>query len=234
MELVNYFCKNSRNVSGIYRIRNLTNNKFYIGSSNNLYHRFILHKTALDKGEHHSIYLQRSYNKYGSNQFIMEVLFLCDQQYLLYYEQLLIEELEPAYNMNKKAYSNRGYKWSQESREKARLAQLGNKNALGHKLSEESKQKISNSRKGKCVGSENGFYGKTHTSEVRQKIRESQLGRKHSEETKKKQAESHYKPVRIKDMIYESLKSASEASGINKTTLSRWCKDERKTDYAFV
>lgn len=32
MELVSYFGK-VRNVSGIYRIRNLSNNKFYIGSS---------------------------------------------------------------------------------------------------------------------------------------------------------------------------------------------------------
>lgn len=37
MELVNYFSKNSRNISGIYRIRNLSNNNCYIGSSNNLY-----------------------------------------------------------------------------------------------------------------------------------------------------------------------------------------------------
>lgn len=42
------------------------------------------------------------------------------------------------------------------------------------------------------------------------------------------------KSVRIGDTIYESLNAASEASGINKTTLSRWCKDERKPNYAFV
>lgn len=47
-------------------------------------------------------------------------------------------------------------------------------------------------------------------------------------------ARSRYKPVRIGDTIYESLNAASKASGINKTTLSRWCKDERKLNYAFV
>lgn len=41
--------------------------------------------------------------------------------------------------MNKKAVSNKGYKWSEESREKARKAQLGNTNAAGHILSEDSK-----------------------------------------------------------------------------------------------
>lgn len=49
-----------------------------------------------------------------------------------------------------------------------------------------------------------------------------------------KQAISHYKKVRIGNIIYESLKAACKASEINKTTLSRWCKDERKIDYEFV
>lgn len=84
------------------------------------------------------------------------------------------------------------------------------------------------------VGEQNGFYGMTHSEETRQKIRDAQTGRKHSEETKRKQAESHYKPVRVGDKIYESLKAASEDSGINKTTLSRWCKDINKINYAFV
>lgn len=234
MELINNYERSLREVSGVYRIRNLTNNKFYIGSTNNLYRRFIQHKTLLEKGVHHSIYLQRAFDKYGTSQFIMEVLLLCKQEYLLYYEQQLIYELEPDYNMNKEATSNRGYKWSEQSRQKASESHLGNQNALGHKLSEESKQLISASRKGKYIGEQNGFYGKTHTEEIRQRIRDAQTGRKHSEETKKKQSKSHYKPVKIGDIVYESLNAASEASGINKSTLSRWCKDERKLNYAFV
>ena len=41
MELINYYNKSLRNVSGVYRIRNLSNNKFYIGSARSLYNRFI-------------------------------------------------------------------------------------------------------------------------------------------------------------------------------------------------
>ena len=234
MELINNYKRSLKKVSGVYRIRNLTNNKFYIGSTNDLYKRFIQHKIQLERGEHHSIYLQRAFNKYGTSQFIMEILLLCKQEYLLYYEQQLIYELVPNYNMNKKATSNRGYKWSMESRQKASMAQLGNQNALGHRLSEEQKQLISASRKGKCIGKQNWFYGKTHTQEVKQRIRDAQAGRKHSEETKKKQAKSHYKPVKIDNIIYESLNAASEASGINKTTLSRWCKNKNKLNYVFV
>lgn len=57
MELINNYERSLRGVSGVYRIRNLTNDKFYIGSTNNLYKRFIQHKTQLERGEHHSIYL---------------------------------------------------------------------------------------------------------------------------------------------------------------------------------
>ena len=41
MELINNYKRSLKKVSGVYRIRNLTNNKFYIGSTNDLYKRFI-------------------------------------------------------------------------------------------------------------------------------------------------------------------------------------------------
>ena len=229
MELVSQFGK-LRNKSGIYRIRNLYNNHFYIGSSNNLYKRFIDHKTALDKGTHHSIYLQRAFNKYGSAQFIMEVLFLCKKEYLLYYEQQLIYELHPSYNMNPLAASNRGYKWTEESRAKARRAQLGNKNALGHKHSNESKRAISISRKGKCVGADNGMFGKTHTEEARNKIREFHLGRKLSDTTRKKMSEKKKIKVKIKNKMYSSIQEAAEILHIPYATLWRWI-NKGKEDY---
>lgn len=43
------------------------------------------------------------------------------------------------------------------------------------KLSEEHKQKLSESKKGK----KNPFFGKTHTDEVKKKMRESHKGEKH-------------------------------------------------------
>lgn len=39
MELMNNYERSLKGVSGVYKIRNLTNNKFYIGSTNNLYKR---------------------------------------------------------------------------------------------------------------------------------------------------------------------------------------------------
>jgi len=47
----------------------------------------------------------------------------------------------------------------------------------GSKHSEESKKKMSESKKGKMVGEKNPFYGKTHSEETRKKISEAGIGR---------------------------------------------------------
>lgn len=57
----------------------------------------------------------------------------------------------------------------------------------GKTLSNEQKAKLSEANSGE----KNGFYGKTHTAEVRQKIREKALGRKITEETKQKLREAN-------------------------------------------
>jgi group I intron endonuclease len=49
----------------IYAIRQKSTNKYYIGSTNNFKNRFYRHKSSLKLNKHHSIKLQRTYNKYG-------------------------------------------------------------------------------------------------------------------------------------------------------------------------
>lgn len=66
--------KHLKPVSGIYYIRNLFNDKLYIGSSKDIYKRFAKHKKDLKKGIHHNIYLQRSWDKYNEQSFTFEVL----------------------------------------------------------------------------------------------------------------------------------------------------------------
>jgi group I intron endonuclease len=54
---------------GIYKIFNKVNNKYYIGSSNNIKRRWRDHKKMLRGNRHDNIYLQNSWNKYGENNF---------------------------------------------------------------------------------------------------------------------------------------------------------------------
>jgi group I intron endonuclease len=60
--------------SGVYAIVNNITGKMYIGSTKMFIKRFTYHKNELIKNKHHSIKLQRSYNKYGGEFFEFIIL----------------------------------------------------------------------------------------------------------------------------------------------------------------
>lgn len=62
---------------GIYKITCVDNNKVYIGSSSNIKSRWYAHKSKLRIGKHNQNLLN-SYNKYGMDSFVFEVLEECD------------------------------------------------------------------------------------------------------------------------------------------------------------
>lgn len=59
----------AKKIIAVYEIRNLVNDKFYIGSSANLYERFRTHKKKLRNGSHPNKHLQSSWNKHGEAKF---------------------------------------------------------------------------------------------------------------------------------------------------------------------
>lgn len=78
--------------SGVYKILCKANNKFYIGSSKNLHKRWQSHLYSLRKNKHINVHLQRSFNKYGEESFIFEVVELCDISSILLREQFYIDD----------------------------------------------------------------------------------------------------------------------------------------------
>lgn len=86
-------------VSGIYKITNLLDNKFYIGSSKNIDKRLSDHFCALKGNYHCNNYLQNSFNKNGIQNFKKEILYTCPQEYLLKLEKFVINKLQPQYNL---------------------------------------------------------------------------------------------------------------------------------------
>ena len=60
--------------SGIYMIKNIKNNKVYIGSSIHVYKRRRSHYSKLRKNEHYNRYLQFSWNKYKEENFKFETI----------------------------------------------------------------------------------------------------------------------------------------------------------------
>lgn len=63
------FNKNIDDIKGIYFIKNIKNDKFYIGSTNNFQRRFLEHKRDFELGIHCNHYLQAAWNIDGSDSF---------------------------------------------------------------------------------------------------------------------------------------------------------------------
>lgn len=117
---------------GIYKIENVVNGKYYIGSSNDIYRRWNEHKRAKEKGN----LLHRSIKKHGLSDFYFEVLEECAEADLLKIEQqyLDIAFLMPhmIYNRNPLADrppNRKGKKRSAESRAKISAANKGKKHS---------------------------------------------------------------------------------------------------------
>ena len=83
--------------SGIYQIRNIVNNKVYVGQSKNMSNRRAQHRRELIDGKHYNLYLQRAFEKYGESSFVFEVLEYCEEETLNERERYWISEKESEY-----------------------------------------------------------------------------------------------------------------------------------------
>lgn len=143
----------------IYRITNMANGNFYIGSAESFARREWQHKYDLKRNQHKNPRLQAAWNKYGEEMFVFEVIeevplnrtaFDVENTYLMKFVG------QPdCYNINTDAYVPR----------------------LGIPHTEEAKAKTSKNRKGKAAGKDHYRYGQTVSKEVRQKIGDTQRGK---------------------------------------------------------
>lgn len=102
--------------SGIYKIYNKANGDFYIGSSIDLVARWKNHKSQLIRGIHHSIHLQRAWNKYGEDSFCFEIIEFCPPLDAITREQYFIDSLSPKYNISPTAGNTLGVKQTEIAR----------------------------------------------------------------------------------------------------------------------
>lgn len=120
----------------IYKIENLVNGKFYIGSTiRPTYIRKYEHFSELRNDEHANSYLQRSFNKYGENNFKLEILEtfkfpdsyskVMKCEYLVARELYMVDLLKAEYNLRKSITTGTtGYHHSEETRRKISEAHL--------------------------------------------------------------------------------------------------------------
>lgn len=85
---------------GIYKITNIENGDFYIGSSKNIEKRWKQHIALYNKkGRHFEYYIYKAMRKYGIEKFEFKILEICEQKELINLEQKYYEELNPRYNI---------------------------------------------------------------------------------------------------------------------------------------
>ena len=99
-------------MKGIYIIKNIITDNFYIGSSNNIHKRILEHFNNLKRNKHPNKYLQNSYNKYKIENFSYEILELCNDNVtkneLLNIEQSYISnyDFNKLFNLNENVHTN--------------------------------------------------------------------------------------------------------------------------------
>ena len=168
---------------GVYQIKNIINNKIYIGSTENINIRFNKHLSDLRNSKHHSIHLQRAWNKYGERNFKFNVLkILENKEELLKIEQIYLDTLKSwdtsiGYNIAKYVDAPmRNRKHTKETKEK-----IG-KLSRGRVCSQETIRK----RAIKISGCNNYLFGKHPTEDAIKHMSESHRGYKMPEEQKRK------------------------------------------------
>lgn len=133
---------------GVYKITNIVNLKFYIGSTNNLKRRYHCHYCSLRGGYHTNEYLQNSFNKYGEDSFVFEILECVD-------ESKSLDEVRDVEQL----YLDKVADWSSCFNSR-KTAQYLNPSPL----SLETRLKMSESRK----GDKNPNYGKERPQELKE------------------------------------------------------------------
>lgn len=176
--------------SGIYLMRNKVSGLIYIGQSFNIYRRVNAHFAELKRGAHNNIHLQRAYNKYGREVFEVEVLELCENNIdklngreIFYIEKY--DSFRNGYNQTPGGYSHEGCVITEETRARMRASHpdvSGKNNPMYGKtvydfLTEEEVAKWKHNISVANTGYKNGFYGKKHTEETKQKISAANKGR---------------------------------------------------------
>lgn len=241
---------------GIYRIRNLVNDKCYYGSAKNIKRRWSKHKSQLKNNRHENIILQRAWDRYGEENFVFEVIEECNETILLATEQKYLNS-NPEYNIGKESsggdnITNHPNKNKIIQKRKIKTRKKINGMSADDKKKIWSRPKESNGRwKGgvsikycecgqeigynsntcsKCRnrnGENNPFYNKQHTEETKNKLSESRKGKYNGNQNIR---------FSINGFEYNSLGDASKKLNTPTTTI-RWrlkSKNTKFSNYMYV
>jgi group I intron endonuclease len=179
--------------SGVYKIFNKINERIYIGSAKEFKERWKQHAKSLETNKHYNKFLQADYNKCGTEAFVFEVLEVIsgDKQQRLSVEEHYIKQYfdkgDTCYNLRNCATSSEGYGSKNPEETRRKMSEAAKKKweneEYRQKMKQFSKQNGGWNRGLKFPeqsGVNHPMYGKKHTEETINKIKETILhsGRK--------------------------------------------------------
>lgn len=227
----------------IYKIENDINGKYYLGSTINPEDRMKHHFAALRAGKHHSLYLQRAFNKYGEEHFHFSIIDECEANERLELEQKYLDEMdlstEQYYNVSSVASNcvlsgEKNGMWGKRGEDNPNF---------GRRNTEETKSKMSASQKGKVRTPEQ----RKRLSETKKRMYASgeliswNKGGHISEEQRKHLSDIRKRPIvcyslNTGDFVkeYPSRFEAEEETGITKECIYAVCRKDVKSTGGFI
>ena len=261
---------NIKHASGIYKISNVITGDCYIGQSKDIFTRIGQHKSLLKHNKHKYkngdlTILQKAWNKYGSDSFCFETLENCPIEELDEREKYWIEYYQCNHAKTRNGYNTTdgGQGTPGMSSNKGKILINNGKIqkyifiedleyyiVLGFRrgvLPQYTKKRCpslnkqqNKIKKGYRKGESHYMYGKHHSEEVKEKIKQSCLGKKLSQESKQKISESKMKPIvqltKQNKFVCEfsSGMEAEEKTGISRTHISQCCNHKRKSTGGYL
>lgn len=193
---------------GVYCIRNLLSGKVYVGSATKAFlQRFKGHRTCLRVGRHSNSYLQRAWDKYGSEAFVFETLEACAPEMCVVREQWWMDYLratdgQHGYNLSPTAGNTLGVKHTAAARENMSKAHRGKPLSAEHRENmvesirqtyarvevRERSAKVNRERMAAETPEAKAIRckGRRHTDEQRARLSELHTGMTHTAETRAK------------------------------------------------
>ncbi|PKG24682.1 NUMOD3 domain-containing DNA-binding protein [Niallia nealsonii] len=234
---------------GIYMITNKINGNFYVGSSNDFKVRWKTHRNKLNAGTHHSIHLQRAWNKYGEESFeFAGIIELPNDKDILHEKEQTF--LDQHYG---KQYCYNGHPVARGGALPGELNHM-----YGKTHTDEVKQFLSQINKGENnpwydnpehmekmrATITKRFDGRKHSEETKEKMSKARKGKTHKEETKKKISEAQKgqvnqgrekqkKPIVVEGIQYDSFAAAGKAFGVPGNTIKYRVLSDRFPNYQF-
>jgi group I intron endonuclease len=224
--------------AGIYSFVNLVNGKRYIGQAIDIDYRIKRgHFQKLIRNNDPHPKLQRAWNKYGYQNFVVETLISTENEYPKEYLKSWLDFLEKDYIQFYDSYNNgynctyggdggKGCIHSKESNKLISERMKGENHPMYNKHHKEESKKLmgrsgeENWNFGKDhSGDKNGMYGKHHTEESKLKNKLSSLGKQCGEEN------GNSKPVILFSPLGEEfkLKSYQQFCKDNQLSVSHMC-----------